>query len=123
MTTTPILGLPLLATQQSQPNVSHNEAITILAALLYGVIDMTTTAPPGSPSEGDSYIIAAAPTGAWAGRAYSFTVFTSGGWRFLPGNDSNGTPIVMGADQEGLQIYNKDDATNYQWDGAAWNAI
>lgn len=31
------------------------------------VIDMTTTAPPGSPSEGDSYVVATGGSGYWNG--------------------------------------------------------
>lgn len=123
MVTTPDLGLPLLATQQQQPNVTHNEVILQLSAMLNGVIDMTTSAPPGSPTEGDAYVVAPTGTGAWAGRDDSVAVYTSGGWRFIPGNDSSGTPITMGARQHGMVVYNRADDLQYGWTGAAWASL
>lgn len=123
MTTSPDLGIVLLEAQQQQPNVSHNEAILQINAMLNGVIDMTTTAPPGSPTEGDAYVVASPATGAWLGREDSVAFYTSGGWRFMPGDDSGGTPIVMGARQHGMRVYNRFDDTLYAWDGTAWVAL
>lgn len=123
MTTTPDLGLALLATQQSQPNVTHNQIVYQLSALLNGVINMTTNTPPGSPTEGDSYVVGSSPTGAWAGKAKCVATYTSGGWLFIPDRDSDGVAITMGARHEGMRIYNRADDTLYVWDGAAWTAI
>ncbi len=120
MTTTPDLGLPLLETQQQQPNVTHNEMVLQISALSNGVINMTTTAPPGSPVEGDAYAIGAAPTGAWAGKARCITVWTSGGWRFIPDRDDAGTPITMGLRQHGMRTFNRADNKIYYWNGTAW---
>jgi len=123
MTTTPDIGLPLLEAQQQQPNVTHNQIVYQLSALMNGVINMTTNSPPGSPTEGDSYVIGSTPTGAWAGKAYCIATYTSGGWMFIPDRNSAGTPLTMGARQEGLRTYNRFDNTQYAWDGAAWIAI
>lgn len=120
MATTPDLGIPLIATQQQQPNVTHNEALYAFQALQNGVINFSTSAPPGSPTPGDSYVIGPAPTGAWAGRANSIAISTDGGWRFVPGNDDAGTPIVLGARHHGLRIFNRADETLYVWSGTAW---
>ena len=61
------------------------------AVLLGAVISRTLTAPPGSPANGDRYVVAAAPTGAWAGKAGNITVWTTdnpatpgGLWEFYP---------------------------------------
>jgi hypothetical protein len=80
--TTPILGMDELAAAQSQPEVPINEALRTLEAFaqIYA-LDYTAT-PPGSPGEGDSYLIDAAPTGDWAGHAQD-VAFYSGGWHFL----------------------------------------
>lgn len=123
MTTTPDLGLPLLETQQQQPNVSHNKSILQFSALLNGVINMTTSTPPGSPVVGDAYVIGAAPTGAWTGKTLCVTVYSSGGWLFIPDRDDAGTPISMGARQHGLRVYNRADDELYVWDGAAWGIL
>lgn len=121
MTNTPDLGIPLLATQQQQPNVTHNDAIYRLSALSNGVISMGLNAAPDSPTVGDSYIVGSTPTGAWANRAHCIATYSDGGWLFIPGNDDDGTPIVMGTRQEGMNIYNQDDDTLYVWSGASWS--
>lgn len=46
------------------------------------VLDRDLTAPPGSPSDGDVYIVGSPATGAWAGWEGSVTVYESGGWHF-----------------------------------------
>lgn len=123
MATSADLGLPFIASQQSQPEVTHNTALAMLQLSMCGVINMTTATPPGSPTEGDAYAIAASPTGAWAGRANSLTVYLQGSWRFLPDRDSAGTIITLGARHEGLRTYNQADNTLYVWNGSAWAAL
>ncbi len=49
----------------------------------YAVIDNTLTAPPGSPSIGDSYLVAAGATGAWSGKDNQVAVRTTRGWEFV----------------------------------------
>lgn len=49
----------------------------------FAVLDNTHAAPPGSPSIGDAYLIAAAATGAWVGKSNYVTVFTRRGWEFI----------------------------------------
>lgn len=113
---TPDLGLPELAEAQALPHVTHNLAIVLLQALLNGAIDKDTSAPPGSPTEGDTYIIDnATPTGAWAGHARAVTIYWAGAWRFIPGDGT-----AMGARQEGLSIFVRDENVRYVWSGSAW---
>jgi hypothetical protein len=91
-----------------------------LDVLLQGaVISKTLSAPPGSPANGDRYIVAAAPTGAWSGQANSIAVWTtdnpatpSGLWEFYP-------------PKTGWLVYNVADTTFYSYSGTAWvlNAI
>ena len=123
MSTTPYLGIPLLATQQQQPNVTHNEALYLIQALLNGVVSIGSNTPPGSPVAGNSYVVGTAPTGAWAGRANTIAIYTDGGWRFVPDRDDSGTPLVMGANQHGMRAYNRTDDLLYVWDGSAWVTI
>lgn len=125
MSTSPDLGLPLISQQQLQPEVTHNEALLLIALAFRGVISITNT-PPGSPVEGDSYIVGSAPTGAWAGRANCLTTYTSGGWRFLPDRNSSGTVITMGARHYGLHVWVRTDGGGpaygalYVWLAAGW---
>lgn len=81
--TTPILGLDELAASQSQPHVPLNAAIRALE--VFGqicAVSMTTTTPPGSPAEGDVYLVPSGATGAWAGHEFQIAYY-SGGWQFL----------------------------------------
>lgn len=115
MTTSPDLGIPYIASQQAQPEITHNEGISLMQALLNGVIDRGLNDPPGSPTEGDAYIVGDTPTGDWVGWADRIAVFFGTAWLFLPGNDSDGDPIPMGARQVGLRIWVRDEGLFYVW--------
>lgn len=120
MTTSPDLGLPFIDQQQGTPEVTHNEAILLLQAMTNGVIDRGVNTPAAGPTIGDSYIIGSAPTGAWAGRANCVTIWSGTAWDFIPGETSAGTPITMGARQEGMRIWVRDENTLYVWTGTLW---
>lgn len=120
MSTSPDLGLPYIASSQAQPEVTHNEALNLLQALLNGATDRGINTPPGSPTSGDIYIVGTAPTGAWAGRANTVTIWTGTAWDFIPGETSAGTPITMGARQEGIRVWVKDENLKYVWNGSSW---
>src|SRR5690349_9081061 len=49
----------------------------------YAVLDNSLATPPVSPSLGDAYLVAAAATGAWAGKSNYIAVKTNRGWEFL----------------------------------------
>lgn len=110
MATSNNLGITLIETGQSQKEVTMNEAITILDAVIGGgVKDKDLATPPGSPAAGDRYIVAASPTGAWTGHAKHIAYFFNGGWRFInPG--------------EGLMVWVNDEDLLYVYDGSAWTS-
>ena len=57
--------LPLIASNQAQKHITHNEALVKVDAIIQlAVISQTLTSPPGSPAEGDRYIIASGATAA-----------------------------------------------------------
>lgn len=75
--------VPFLEIAQAQKETTHNEAlriIDVLANLLIKDRDLAT--PPGSPVNGDTYLIAASPTGAWAGQAGKIGFYYDG-WTFI----------------------------------------
>ena len=80
---TPRLALPYIVQGQAQKEVTHNDALVRLDALvdLY-ILDRDLAAPPGSPSDGDAYVVAASPTGAWTGQAGNIAYCIDGAWRF-----------------------------------------
>lgn len=55
------------------------------------VKDKDLATPPGSPANGDMYIVAASPTGAWASQAGKLAR-----WYVIPANGSNGTSGTSG---------------------------
>ena len=120
MATSPDLGLPYVASQQAQPEITHNEALNLLQAMANGAIDRGTNTPPGSPTAGDIYIVGTVPTGAWAGRANCIAIYSGTAWDFIPGENSAGTPITMGTRQEGMRVWVRDENTLYVWDGSTW---
>ncbi len=81
--TTPRTGAPLLAAAQAQKHVTHNEALLQFDALLCcRILDRDLTAPPATPADGDTYLVAAAATGVWAGQDGRIATAIDGGWRF-----------------------------------------
>ncbi len=83
MPATPRLALPLLAVSQAQKEVTHNEALTLLDALVQASVEAGPLAtPPASPAVGQCWIVGAAATGAWSGRGNAIAIWTAGGWRF-----------------------------------------
>ena len=110
MTITPNLHLPYIAAAQAQKHVTHNEALRALDAIIQlSVLDRDLATPPGSPANGDRYIIAASPTGAWSGQAGKIAAFQDGAWAFF-------TP------KEGWIVWVADEGSLVARDGSAWVA-
>jgi Protein of unknown function (DUF2793) len=62
------LQLPYLAANQAQKHVTVNEALQLLdAAVQLTVQDASLGAPPGSPADGEAWIVASPASGAWEG--------------------------------------------------------
>lgn len=111
MDMTPSLALPLLAAAQAQKHVTHNEALMRLDALVQlACLDRDRASPPASPTDGDRHIVAAAPTGAWAGWANRIARFEDGGW----------TGLVPAP---GTLAYVVAEGAPYAWTGTAWTNL
>ena len=78
-------GLPLLAAGQAQKEVTHNEALVLVDALIAPrVVAVNAAVPPTTASAGRCWAVGAAPTGAWAGQALALAIATANnGWRFV----------------------------------------
>jgi hypothetical protein len=119
MATTPDLGIPFIDGSQFQPDVTLNEAIVMLQAMMTGVIAVGENDPPtGSPGpqDGDAYVVGTSPTGAWVGRENCIAIQIEGEWRFVPDRDSDGSIIAMGERQEGkLRVWSQFDNELLVW--------
>jgi hypothetical protein len=62
----PILGLTDIAPAQAQPNVPINVNARRLEAVIQLTVISIADAPGGTPADGDRYIVAGAPAGAFA---------------------------------------------------------
>jgi hypothetical protein len=102
------LGLPYLIAAQAQKHITHNEALRILDTLVHlAVLDRHLATPPGAPSEGQRWIVAASPTGAWAGHATHIAAWQDGAWQFS-------VPKV------GWLAYVIDEGALLAWSGTVW---
>ncbi len=111
MTDTVNLRLPFIEASQAQKHVTHNESLRILDALvMLGVKDRDLSAPPGSPAEGDRYLVKTPGTGAFAGHDDHIASYADGGWTFY-------------APRAGWIAYVEDEGVLAVWDGAAWSGI
>jgi hypothetical protein len=110
MPTTPRFALPLLAVAQAQKEVTHNEALTLLDALIHAAVEAgPLAAPPASPVDGQCWIVGAAPTGAWTGQGNAIAIRTEGGWRFAP-------------PREGMRATRLTDGAQLRFGGGVWAA-
>lgn len=73
------------------------------------VKDRNLAAPPGSPAAGDTYIVAASPTGAWAGQAGKVTVWSGASW-------------VFGIPRIGWVAYIEDEEVLSAYKATGWSA-
>lgn len=77
------LGLPYILTGQAQKEVTHNEALNRLDAVVQlSVLDRTLTTPPTSPAEASVYLVATGASGSWQGKDGQVAIYYNG-WQFL----------------------------------------
>ncbi|WP_233544967.1 DUF2793 domain-containing protein [Pseudooceanicola sediminis] len=106
--TSAILSMPYIQPAQAQKHVTHNEALTVLDAIVQlAVTDRDRTAPPASPTEGDRHVVAPGATGDWAGRDGAVAVSDAGMWAFHTPNP-------------GWQAYVLDEDRVITWRDGAW---
>jgi len=111
MSTTPHLILPLLAAAQAQKHVTHNEALASLDALVHlAVKERGRTAAPGSPAEGDRYLVGTGATGAFGGHDGEIALFDLGRWRFF-------------IPRAGWRVYVETEDRIIVFDGSQWKDL
>lgn len=102
------LNLPELVSNQGQKEVTHNEALWLIDAILgNGCKSRVVTAPPGSPLEGDVYIVPTGASGVWSGKDGKLTQLLNSAWLFY-------TP------KEGWRTWVADEDDTVIYDGTKW---
>lgn len=110
MSTSPRLGFTELAEGETVPETAVNEMLRYAeqGANKFIVKDKDIDDPPGSPADGDAYIVAtASPTGAWTGWGNRIAFYENTAWRSI-------VPI------EGTFAYVQDENKLYLYGGASW---
>lgn len=108
MANSTLLQMPYLEAAQAQKHVTHNDALRVLDGVVQlSVADRDLTAPPGSPSDGDRYIVGSSATGAWATKDLNIAIWQDGAWAFF-------------VPREGWRCWIEDESAAVIWDGAAW---
>ena len=106
----PRFSLPFILPGQAQKEMFHNEALVLVDALLHAAVESGPLAgPPATPLAGQSWIVAEAATGAWAGRAGDIATWTESGWRFA-------APV------DGLAVWNKAAGHRLHWTASGWSS-
>jgi hypothetical protein len=104
------LTLPTWDEGNTEPNLVFNALLLAMDALVQFTPEAITASPPGSPTDGQAWIIAASPTGVWVGKAQQVAIAMGGNWIYY-------------APTEGWMGYVKNLDSNYQFDGSTWNAF
>jgi hypothetical protein len=109
--TTANLGLPVIAAAQAQKHVTHNEALRLIDTLVQlAVLDRDLATPPGTPNEGERWIVGPSPTGDWAGHAGEIAAWQEGAWQLsLP--------------RPGWLAFVIDEGKLVIWNGSAWSEV
>lgn len=105
------LSMPYLAAAQAQKHVTVNESLRKLDAIVQlAVVSATTTAQPGSPSDGQVYILPAGKTGAQWGAMTDLALayYRDGAWEEI-------------APREGWLAWVKDTDVVQVYSGTAWS--
>lgn len=109
MSTSLYLKMPYMSAAQAQKEVTHNEALAILDAVVQmAVEDRNLTTPPGTAAEGQIFLVATAgATDAWTGYSGYFAHLYNSTWRFY-------------APSEGWRAWIKDEDLYTIYTGSSW---
>lgn len=109
MSATARFELPLLNAGQAQKELSHNEALTRIDALIQPCVEAVgVNVPPADPEPGACWIVGASPELAWIGQADALAMWTESGWRFVAPND-------------GMTVWVRDDALAARYGVDGWD--
>ena len=104
------IGLEYLEVNQSQKEVTVNEAFNRLDLFVGLTVDNILGSPPSSASEGAAFLVGTNPTGAFSGKKNYIAHYLNGAYEFY-------API------EGMRIYVTSSKEDYRYLCATWLKI
>ncbi len=96
-TATPRYQLPYLVVSQAQKEITHNEALLRIDALLQPMVEAVAATPPAiqtGTQAGKCWLVGTGAAGEWAGKQGQIACWNGSGWSFV-------------AATEGLRLRNK----------------
>jgi Protein of unknown function (DUF2793) len=102
-------NLPLLAVSQAQKEVTHNEALVRIDALLHTIVESVLSTPPtlNESDIGKCWLIDFGAIGDWAGKSGQLAIWIGNDWRFID-------PI------DGMRLRLRDEKSDAVFDGNNW---
>ena len=107
MAQTPRYALPLLQSGQAQKEVTHNDALAQIDALLHLVVESRAVATPPLGAEAAAWIVGTAASGFWTSHDGQIAVLDDTGWSFV-------TP------RDGCIAFVRDEQIFVSWAAGAW---
>jgi hypothetical protein len=102
--------LPFMAVAQAQKEMTLNEALLTMDALLHPVVEAELSVPPTitqGTQHGKCWLVAAVPSGVWNDKSAHIAYWTGFGWRYYP-------PV------EGMRIRNNSLMAEQIWLSGVW---
>src|SRR3990167_5115027 len=107
----PHLGYTEWTEGQALPASGGNEITRIIELFAAGgpIIDRDLGTPPGSPAQGDAYLVPTGASGVWSTNVGKIALYVNTAWMYIIA-------------KEGMTLWVKDENVRITYDGAAWNA-
>ena len=104
------IGLEYLEVNQSQKEVTVNEAFNRLDLFVGLTVDNILSSPPSSASEGAAFLVGENATGVWLGKEGNIAHYLNGAYEFY-------VPFT------GLRVYAADTGVEYRYVQSSWEQI
>ena len=98
----PRTGLPYLFDAQAQKEVTVNEALARIDAMLSPCVEGESSSATADPVEGECWIVGEDADGIWSGHDGELAIFTAGAWLFA-------------APQPGMRIFDRSTTAHRIW--------
>jgi hypothetical protein len=80
-------SLPMLFQGQAQKEFYFNEAMSLVDALLFPVVEGESPVAPANPIEGEAWLVAIGASGDWVDQEHSVAIAIAGSWNFVQPGD------------------------------------
>lgn len=104
-------NLPLLAVSQAQKEITHNEALVLIDALLHTAIESVLVTPPTATDAdiGKCWLVGTGATDLWVNKASQIAIWIGGGWRYLVAHD-------------GMRLWNRSNGRDSIYSDGIWRS-